>query len=366
MSIQTLSSCLVGTLGQYIYQYYFHSYVTNSTITPTFHTIQQQLCPNNVNSSSDAQQWAQQQSSNLFFWQNLASSLPVIIMTYLLGIYTSKLGKKIVLILPILGTVIQLSIWLAIIYFNLKEYWWLIAAFIQGLSGSGGVFGFIITLIITDTTLENDRSASVLRVVGMKLLQYMGSNDPLICAISHIFLIISALWTSFAKHSWELYVGILISPFTSYQASLTYSMLSKWLEPHETANTFALVTEISTIISAFGTSFFNFVYSKTIPYSRNFTMLLAGGLAIIPLILNICLYIITRNLPDTQTDIATETTPLLLPDHMLVRGIDPTFNIISASSSLTNSLRTPTLRSRSNSAGSALEYSTETEPLLKV
>ena len=63
-----------------------------------------------------AQQWAQQQSSNLFFYQTVAASIPTIIMTYILGLYTHQLGRKFVLILTMFGNVFQYAIWLLIIY----------------------------------------------------------------------------------------------------------------------------------------------------------------------------------------------------------------------------------------------------------
>lgn len=68
-----------------------------------------------------AQQWAQQQSSNLFFYQTVASSVPTIIMTYILGLYTHQLGRKFVLILTMFGNVFQYGIWLLIIYHNVSS-----------------------------------------------------------------------------------------------------------------------------------------------------------------------------------------------------------------------------------------------------
>ena len=67
-----------------------------------------------------AQQWAQQQSSNLFFYQTVASSIPTIIMTYILGLYTHQLGRKFVLILTMFGNVFQYGIWLLIIYHDVS------------------------------------------------------------------------------------------------------------------------------------------------------------------------------------------------------------------------------------------------------
>lgn len=76
----------------------------------------------NILTSAPAQTWAQQQSSNLFFHQTVASSLPTIIMTYFLGLYTHRLGRKFVLLLTIFGNVLQYFIWLMIIHFKVRTY----------------------------------------------------------------------------------------------------------------------------------------------------------------------------------------------------------------------------------------------------
>lgn len=152
LCLQTVINCLTGTIGQYIYSFYLHIYSNTSNLTTInlddvldFSTLinnKTNICvQNNISSDNDAQLWAQQRSAHLFFRTNLSSSCPVIIMTYILGLYTSKLGKRCVLLLPMIGGACQCSIWLIIIYFHLSEYWWYIAAFIAGLSGSSGVLG---------------------------------------------------------------------------------------------------------------------------------------------------------------------------------------------------------------------------------
>ncbi len=153
----------------------------------------------------------------------------------------------------------------------------------------------------------------------MKFLTYTRYSDAAICCISHICFIMSALWVSQAYYNWQLYIGLLIAPFTSYQGSLTYSIISKWLEPNEINNAYTFVTEINTILNVFGNSFFNYLYSITVSYSRNFTILLAAGLGIIPFILNCILYIVTINIPDEIDDRITECKPILIPDHMPIR-----------------------------------------------
>ena len=130
-------------------------------------------------------------------------------------------------------------------------------------------------------------SYAVLSVLGMQALTTAGTSDAIICFISHLFFFSSTLWTAFARHDWELYAGLVVSAFSGYQGSLTMSMMSKCLEPHERANAFTFVTEINTIIYAVGTAFFNWVYARTVMNYRNFTLLLGAGFCIVPAILNL-------------------------------------------------------------------------------
>ena len=130
LSLQTLSTCVTSTIGQYIYAYYLDLYPTLPNSTANFTTIssgdflrkfneETSQCSQGVRSpNANAQAWAQEKSADLFFWTNLFSSCPVIVMTYLLGLYTPKLGRRFVLILPMLGTLAQFGTWLAIIYFS--------------------------------------------------------------------------------------------------------------------------------------------------------------------------------------------------------------------------------------------------------
>jgi hypothetical protein len=153
LCLQALCTCLSSTIGQYIYAYYLRVYpspasnnTSNSSTRLSFDFIE----PNNANTTkciksdlfsfdNDAQTWAQQRSADLFFRTNLYSCCPLIVMTYILGLYVAKFGRRFVLLLPMLGIVIQFSIWLSIIYLHLSDYWWYIAAVIVGLSGSNGI-----------------------------------------------------------------------------------------------------------------------------------------------------------------------------------------------------------------------------------
>ena len=69
-------------------------------------------------------------------------------------------------------------------------------------------------------------------------------NDIVICTFSHLCFAASSLWIAFAKHSWQLYAGLVISPYADYQNSLTLPMMSKWLESHERNHAFTFVAEL--------------------------------------------------------------------------------------------------------------------------
>ncbi|CAF1005937.1 unnamed protein product [Rotaria magnacalcarata] len=464
--LQTLCSCIIFTFGQYIYIYYLSKYpflpylIQNSTTVSARSYVQKinnnfpgKCSESGIVLNRDAQSWAQQRSADLFFWTNLSSCFPIIIMTYILGIYTPKLGRRFVLMIPIIGIACQLTIWLAIIYFHLPEYWWYIAAFIVGLSGSDNIRNFVLNLFITDNTGEHERSShfvvfgaismivsavgtfiigyyiawngftdlywialilqlisifvvifflkpdkhhyksllsdsntlpnstdiqiselhytscldlcklfgfkthshkksislllilvayasysfictafivlllyllnapfcwtskhignysavalisfGTFSVLGMKILTKLGACDIVICIISHIFFCLASFWLAFAQYDWQMYIGLILTSFSGYQNLLTLSMISKWLEPHERTNVFTLVTEINTIMKVVGYCFFNWVYARTVVNYKNFTFLLASFLSMIPLLLNIILWFVSRKMPNEDND----------------------------------------------------------------
>jgi hypothetical protein len=123
---QTFYYSLAASIGQYIYDYYLKTYIPASTLSsqtsllPTTTENQFSQCQDQSN-SVPAQQWAQQKSSNLFFYQTVASSIPIILMTYILGLYTHQLGRKFVLVLTMFGNIFQYAIWLFIIYYQVSS-----------------------------------------------------------------------------------------------------------------------------------------------------------------------------------------------------------------------------------------------------
>jgi hypothetical protein len=150
--LQTLYNCILSVVGQYIYGYFLQNYPisyrnwTNiSSVSSSIDSfgLDQEQCTQNTTdlSNNSAQAWAQQHSADLIFQTTLWRAFPVIIITYLFGLYASQLNRRLILILSIFGNGIHVGIYLAIIYKNLPEYWWYVSAFIAGLAGGTNVLG---------------------------------------------------------------------------------------------------------------------------------------------------------------------------------------------------------------------------------
>jgi hypothetical protein len=143
-------NCILSVVGQYIYGFFLQTYPglpqnrTNlSFLTVDHFGLDEEQCtatPEN-NSNNSAQAWAQQRSADLIFQATLWRAFPVIIITYLYGLYAPRLNRRIVLLLSIFGSAIHVTIYQAIIYMHLAEYWWYIAAFIAGLAGGTNLLG---------------------------------------------------------------------------------------------------------------------------------------------------------------------------------------------------------------------------------
>lgn len=129
-------------------------------------------------------------------------------------------------------------------------------------------------------------ASAIFSLLGMKLFTRLGMNDTMICIFSHLCFAASTCWIAFAKYSWQLYAGLLISPYADFQNALTLPMMARWLTPSERNLAFTLVAEVNTIIMSFGDSIFNWVYAQTVNHMRNFTLLLGVGFSIISFFLN--------------------------------------------------------------------------------
>ena len=161
LCLQTIYNCIVSIIGQYIYAFFLKTYPdvypsngTNLTlwVREDFQLNEEQCREENTtNVNNSAQTWAQQHSADLIFRMTLWRAFPVIIVTYLFGLYASYLNRRLILFLSLVGNAIHVVIYQAIIYENLALYWWYISAFIAGFAGGTNVIGksiFILSMML--------------------------------------------------------------------------------------------------------------------------------------------------------------------------------------------------------------------------
>ncbi|CAF0890812.1 unnamed protein product [Adineta steineri] len=389
------------------------------------------------------------EESDVVYRRNIAHSIPAIVMSSIMGVLIPFLGKRFVLILPLVGIIIQMIIALAIIYLKLDIYWWYLSAFMLGLLGNVGLIDYVINLIIVDLTTPSNRSLwfvrfyalksvltglitflisifvrhhgyvvlfwlalvlllisvgvvlycfdlslynytnrnmrtrvvlsfdiltifygdrrsrkqklgiflvlfayafyalatsaestfifalannpiswpvymidlyllvirvsiGVFSILGYHLFRLIIFNDVLICAISHVFFIISVIWAIFARSYWQVFANSIFYSFAHYQNPLTLAILSKYLRPDEVNIAYIFIIIINQFITSFGDLFFRWIYTMTMMSHRNMGLYLMGGFCIIPLLSNICLYWIKRRPTNPSPSVVNERSALLV------------------------------------------------------
>lgn len=154
LCLQTIYNSIVSIIGQYIYAYFLKTYPdvfpsngSNVTLwTREDFRLNEEQCMENetTNPNNSAQIWAQEHSADLLFRMTLWRAFPVIVITYLFGLYASYLNRRLILFVSIIGNAIHVGIYQAIIYKNLALFWWYIAAFTAGVSGGTNVIGKLV------------------------------------------------------------------------------------------------------------------------------------------------------------------------------------------------------------------------------
>ncbi|UJR38758.1 hypothetical protein I4U23_031423 [Adineta vaga] len=237
--LQSLTDCIQSTIGQYIYSYYLVNFnKTHDNAT-----------------SNDAEIWAQEQSADLVFKKDIFCSLPLILITFLLA---------------------NSALWSNFLWYLLnKPFNWS--------SIQIGHYNSVRSILI-----------AIFSILGMKVFTLMSIHDSIICSFSHTCLILISIWFIFAKQNWHLYLTLCLIPFLDYQKSLTWSMITKYVTENEYHFIFTILTMINTICTILGNGFFNWIYELTVNHLSYLIFIITIGLSIIPLILNIFLFITNR------------------------------------------------------------------------
>jgi MFS family permease len=102
---------------------------------------------------------AQSDTANLYFISSFFSGIPVIIMTNILGVNCSTLGRKTLMLIYLFAMTLKFTLILfQCIYPDLPDWLFYAGAFIEGISGSSGVFYLSLYCFIADLTTASSRS----------------------------------------------------------------------------------------------------------------------------------------------------------------------------------------------------------------
>nr|XP_023661138.1 solute carrier family 46 member 3-like [Paramormyrops kingsleyae]XP_023661139.1 solute carrier family 46 member 3-like [Paramormyrops kingsleyae] len=152
-------------VSQYVYRRMWQD-LTNTTY-PT--TDNASSCMVNTNQSSHEK--VQRAASLFSLYNELFSMIPSLIVTLLLVAYSDHRGRKISIALPLVGSLVYTSSFLAISFFELNIYLLIVANFASSLFGGvgtmlGGCFSYIADLC-SDGKLKTLRMAGVDMVLGL-------------------------------------------------------------------------------------------------------------------------------------------------------------------------------------------------------
>lgn len=152
---------------------------------------------------------AQSQTAHLFFISALFSGIPVILMTNILGVNCSTLGRKTLMLIYLAAMSIKFTL---LVFQCLNPDWpdWLfyVGAFVEGMSGSSGIFYLSLYCYIADFTSTRSRSYRITLLNSLNsiaslcvtfacgyVIKWYGYFYLFLVAL--VFMVISLLYTIF-------------------------------------------------------------------------------------------------------------------------------------------------------------------------
>ncbi|KAG9351768.1 hypothetical protein JZ751_023019 [Albula glossodonta] len=168
VAIYAFASFLVYPLvQQYVYRRLWEE-LTNTTYPVEDRNSR---CANSSSNHSSHHEVVQKAASLFSLYSELFSMIPSLIVTLMLVAYSDHRGRKITIILPLLGSLIYTISFLAISFFELNLYLLIVANFISSLFGGigtllGGCFSYIADLC-DDSKHRTLRMAGVDMVIGL-------------------------------------------------------------------------------------------------------------------------------------------------------------------------------------------------------
>uniref|UniRef100_A0A8C2CUS4 Solute carrier family 46 member 3 n=1 Tax=Cyprinus carpio TaxID=7962 RepID=A0A8C2CUS4_CYPCA len=206
VAIYAFASFMVYPLvQQYVYRRLWLE-ITNSSYPVSENTSQ---CAFNNTSHSRQQDEVQKAASLFSMYSDLSSMIPSLIVTLLLVAYSDQRGRKITIIMPLIGSLVYTLSFLAVSFFELNLYLLIAASFVSALFGGigtmlGGCFSYVADLC-EDSKQKTLRMAVVDMMIGLLagvasistgyFLHAVGFNWPFFT--SAIFQVVNLIYAVF-------------------------------------------------------------------------------------------------------------------------------------------------------------------------
>nr|XP_046265985.1 solute carrier family 46 member 3 [Scatophagus argus] len=165
VALYAFSSFLIYPLvQQYVYRRLWQQ-LTNTTYPISDNTSR---CTENSSNQSSYHEEVQRQASIFSLYTELFSTIPSLVVTLMLVAYSDRGGRKITIIMPLIGTLIYTLSFLAVSYFELNIYLLIGSSLLSSLFGGlgtflGGCFAYIADLC-------EDGRQKTLRMAGLDMM----------------------------------------------------------------------------------------------------------------------------------------------------------------------------------------------------
>ncbi|XP_072515390.1 lysosomal proton-coupled steroid conjugate and bile acid symporter SLC46A3 [Salminus brasiliensis] len=189
------SFMLYPLVQQYVYRRLWKE-ITNTSFTALDTSSR---CGTNSSNHSSHHKEVQKAASLFSMYSDLFSLIPGLIVTLILVAYSDQRGRKITIIMPLIGSLVYCLSFLAVSFFELNLYLLIAAAFISALFGGigtmlGGCFSYVADLC------EDDKQKT-LRMAGV---------DMVIGLFSGMSLIASGYFLKETGFNWPLFTAAMV------------------------------------------------------------------------------------------------------------------------------------------------------------
>ncbi|XP_041864608.1 solute carrier family 46 member 3 [Melanotaenia boesemani] len=197
VALYAFSSFLIYPLvQQYVYRRLWQQ-LTNTTY-PISSNTSRCVATNSSSNHTNIHEEVQRQASLFSLYSELLSTIPSLIVTLMLVAYSDQGGRKITIVMPLIGALIYSSTFLTVSYFELNIYLLICSSFLSSLFGGlgtflGGCFAYI-------ADLSKNEHQKTLRMAGV---------DMMIGLLSGVGAISTGYFLRAAGFNWPFFTSAL-------------------------------------------------------------------------------------------------------------------------------------------------------------